>query len=65
MELRRRAAYVRRERRGHTLQPTALVNEACLRLAAQHATEWQNRAHFAAVAAQMMRRILVEHAGGA
>ena len=62
-ELRRRAAaYLRRERGGHTLQPTAIVNEAYLRLAAQHATEWQSREHFVAVAAQMMRRILVDHA---
>jgi RNA polymerase sigma factor (TIGR02999 family) len=62
-ELRRRAAaYLRRERGGHLLQPTALVNEAYLRLADQRDVEWQNRAHVAAIAAQMMRRILVDHA---
>lgn len=51
-----------RERRGHTLQPTALVNEVYLRLADQHAMKWQNRAQFFGIAAQMMRRILVSHA---
>ncbi len=62
-ELRRRAAaYLRRERRGHTLQPTALVNEAYLRLAGQSDVAWQNRAHFFGLASQMMRRILVDHA---
>jgi RNA polymerase sigma factor (TIGR02999 family) len=62
-ELRRRAAaYLRRERRDHTLQPTALVNEAYLRLVGQRRTIWQNRAQFYGVAAQMMRRILVDHA---
>jgi RNA polymerase sigma factor (TIGR02999 family) len=62
-ELRRRAAaYLRRERANHTLQPTALVNEAYLRLAAQRGAAWRSRAHFAAMAAQMMRRILVDHA---
>jgi RNA polymerase sigma-70 factor (ECF subfamily) len=61
-ELHRRAtAYLRRERRDHTLQPTALVNEAYLRLVDQRAA-WQNRAHFLGVAAQMMRRVLVDHA---
>ena len=62
-ELRRRAnAYLRRERRDHTLQPTALVHEAYLRLAGQDRVTWQSRAHFFGVAAQMMRRILVDHA---
>lgn len=62
-ELRRRAAaYLRRERRGHTLQPTALVHEAYLRLVKQDRSAWQNRAQFLAVAAQMMRRILVDRA---
>jgi RNA polymerase sigma factor (TIGR02999 family) len=62
-ELRKRAAgYLRRERRGHTLQPTALVHEAYLRLVDQSRVEWQGRAHFLAVAAQMMRRVLVDHA---
>jgi len=64
-ELRRRAAaYLRRERTDHTLQPTALVNEAYLRLIGQERVVWQNRAHFYGVAAQMMRRILVDHARG-
>ena len=64
-ELRRRAAaYLRRERTDHTLQPTALVNEAYLRLLGQERVAWQNRAHFYGVAAQMMRRILVDHARG-
>jgi len=62
-ELRRRAAaYLRRERAGHTLQPTALVHEAYLRLVDQHATAWQNRAQFFGIASQMMRRILVDRA---
>ena len=62
-ELRRLAAsYLRRERAGHTLQPTALVHEAYLRLVDQTQVRWQNRAHFFGVAAQMMRRILVDHA---
>jgi RNA polymerase sigma factor (TIGR02999 family) len=62
-ELRNIAArYLRRERPDHTLQPTALVNEAYLRLIDQKQVEWQNRAHFMGVAAQMMRRILVDHA---
>jgi RNA polymerase sigma-70 factor, ECF subfamily len=51
-----------RERAGHTLQPTALVNEVYLRLLDQHEMNWQNRAQFFAIAAQMMRRILVSHA---
>ena len=54
--------YLRRERQDHTLQPTALVNEAYLRLIDQKQVQWQNRAHFVGVAAQMMRRILVDHA---
>jgi RNA polymerase sigma-70 factor (ECF subfamily) len=61
-ELRRQAAfYMRRERPGHTLQPTALVHEAYLRLVEQREVP-QNRAHFLAVAAQLMRRILVDYA---
>ncbi len=62
-ELRRIAhAYVQRERSGHTLETTALVNEAYLRLAGGQNVNWQNRAHFFAVAAQVMRRILIDHA---
>jgi RNA polymerase sigma-70 factor, ECF subfamily len=62
-DLRRRAgAYFRRERPGHTLQPTALVHEAYLRLVDQRHVAWKNRAQFLALAAQMMRRILVDHA---
>ena len=62
-DLRRRAAaHLRRERRSHTLQPTALVHEAYLRLVDQRRAVWQNRAHFLAVASQMMRRILVDRA---
>jgi RNA polymerase sigma factor (TIGR02999 family) len=62
-ELRRRAAhYLRRERRGHTLQPTALVNEAYLRLFHAEGLEWNDRAHFLATMAQQMRRILVDYA---
>jgi RNA polymerase sigma factor (TIGR02999 family) len=62
-ELRRRAAaYLRRERRGNTLQPTALVHEAYLRLVDQRRAVWQNRAQFLGVAAEMMRRILVDRA---
>jgi RNA polymerase sigma factor (TIGR02999 family) len=62
-ELRRQAArYLRRERPNHTLQPTALVNEAFLRLIEQRDVRWQNRAHFFGIAAQAMRRILVDHA---
>ena len=62
-ELRAQAArYMRRERRDHTLQPTALVHEAYLRLIGQSRVSWQNRAHFFGLAAQMMRRILVDHA---
>jgi RNA polymerase sigma-70 factor, ECF subfamily len=62
-ELRRLARkYMRMERANHTLQPTALVNEAYLRLIGQPGISWQNRAHFFAAAAQLMRRILVDHA---
>ena len=62
-ELRRLArSYLRRERSDHTLQATALVNEAYLRLIDQHSVTWRNRAHFFGIAAQMMRRILVNHA---
>lgn len=62
-ELRRIAhRYVQRERAGHTLQTTALVNEAYLRLAGQQKVDWQNRAHFFAVSAQVMRHILIDHA---
>lgn len=62
-ELRKLAAsYMRKERLDHTLQPTALVNEAFLKLIDQRAVKWQNRAHFFGIAAQAMRRILVDHA---
>ena len=62
-ELRRLAAkYLRRERVNHTLQPTALVNEAYLRLIDQQKVEWQNRAQFFGLAARLMRNILVDHA---
>ena len=62
-ELRKLAsAYLRRERADHTLQPTALVHEAFLKLVDQRAVRWQNRAHFFGIAAQAMRRILVDHA---
>jgi RNA polymerase sigma factor (TIGR02999 family) len=62
-ELRRRAARaLRREGEGHTLQPTALVHEAWLRLDGQHDARWESRSQFFAVAAQMMRRVLVDHA---
>ena len=62
-ELRRLARlYLSREKVGHTLQPTALINEAYLRLLKWHSVDWQGRAHFIAVAAKMMRRILVNHA---
>src|SRR6478735_6390518 len=57
------ASYLRRERPGHTLQPTALVNEAYLRLVGQEARpDWQSRSHFVAIAANHMRQILVDHA---
>ena len=62
-ELRRQAAnYMRRERPGQSLQTTALVHEAFLKLVNQRAVEWQNRNHFFAIAAHVMRRILVDHA---
>jgi len=62
-ELRRMAGnYLRRENPGHTLQPTALVHEAWLRLIDQARVDWRNRGQFFGVAAQMMRRILVDHA---
>jgi len=62
-ELRRiAAAHMRRERADHTLQPTALVHEAFLRMADQEAADWQDRAHFLAVAALAMRQVLVDHA---
>ncbi len=62
-ELRRLAArYMRRERSDHTLQSTELVHEAYLRLIGQNRVKWQNRAHFFAIAAQSIRRILVDHA---
>jgi len=62
-ELRRLARYyMRRERAGATLQTTALVNEAYLRLVDQKKVQWQNRAHFFAIAAQLMRRILIDRA---
>jgi RNA polymerase sigma factor (TIGR02999 family) len=54
--------YMKRERAGHSLQTTALVNEAYMRLVAYKRMQWQNRAHFLAVSAQAMRRILVDHA---
>jgi len=53
---------MRHERDGHTLQPTALANEAFIRLIDQHSIDWKNRAHFFALAAQAMRRVLVDHA---
>lgn len=56
------ASYLRKERQGHTLQPTALVNEAYLRLVDQKSPNWQDRAHFFGVAARLMRQILVDHA---
>ena len=62
-ELRRLARHhLRRERAGHTLQTTALVNQAYLRLVDQRKVQWQNRAHFFALSAQLMRRILLDHA---
>jgi RNA polymerase sigma-70 factor (ECF subfamily) len=63
VELRRVArAYMARERREHTLQPTALVNEAFLRLTDAKRIRWQDRAHFLGIAARLMRRVLVDHA---
>jgi RNA polymerase sigma factor (TIGR02999 family) len=62
-ELRRQARRaLRREGEGHTLQPTALVHEAWLRLGGQHEAHWESRTQFFAIAAQMMRRVLVDHA---
>ena len=62
-ELRRLArGYMLRERRGHTLQTTALVNEAFLRLADARSVSWQDRAHFLGISARLMRRVLVDHA---
>ena len=62
-ELRRQARrYLRRERPDHTLQSTALVNEAYLRLVDQRSANWRNRSQFFGIAAQLMRRILVDHA---
>lgn len=62
-ELRRQARrHLRRERIGHTLQTTALVNEAYLKLAKQKTVRWESRAHFFGIAATMMRRILIDHA---
>ena len=62
-ELRRMAhRYMQRERNGHTLETTALVNEAYLRLAGQQKIDWQSRAHFFAVTARVMRHVLIDHA---
>src|SRR5215831_16647850 len=62
-ELRKLAGhYMRRERPDHTLQPTGLLHEAYLRLVKQHKVNWQNKAHFFAIAGSLMRRILVDHA---
>lgn len=62
-ELRRLArSFLARERGAHTLQPTALVHEAYLRLFDQRRVDWQNRAHFYGIAASMMRRVLIDHA---
>lgn len=62
-ELRRLAgSYLRRERPDHTLQPTALVHEAYMKLIDQKKVQWQNRAHFFGIAAQVMRRLLMDHA---
>jgi RNA polymerase sigma-70 factor, ECF subfamily len=64
-ELRRLAAsYMRRERPNHTLQATALVHEAYVKLLQQRSVDWQGRAHFFGIAAQLMRRILIDHARG-
>ena len=62
-ELHRQAKrFLRRERAGHTLQTTALINEVYLKLVDRHDVQWQSRTHFFAVASQAMRRILVDHA---
>jgi len=64
-ELKRLArGYMRRERQDHTLQTTALVHEAYLKLIRQQGVDWQGRSHFCGVAAQLMRRILIDHARG-
>jgi RNA polymerase sigma factor (TIGR02999 family) len=64
-ELKRLArAYMRRERSDHTLQTTALVHEAYLRLVRQEVVHWQGRSHFLGIAAQLMRRVLIDHARG-
>lgn len=64
-ELRRLAnSYLRKERSNHTLQPTALVHEAFLRLIGQNEIEWQDRAHFFGIAARLMREVLIEYARG-
>jgi RNA polymerase sigma factor (TIGR02999 family) len=64
-ELRRLAGrYMRRERENHTLQTTALVHEAYLKLVEQNSVNWQSRAHFFGIAAQIMRRVLIDHARG-
>lgn len=64
-ELRRIAdGYLRREKKGHTLQPTALINEAYARLVGTEQPDYRNRAHFLGVAAQVMRQILIDHARG-
>lgn len=64
-ELRRMAhRYMKRERRGHTLQTSALINEAYLRLVNQKNVHWANRAHFFGISAKIMRRILIDHARG-
>lgn len=62
-ELHRQAArFLRKERQGHTLQTTALINEAYLKLIQQHSVKWESRTHFFAIAANAMRRILVDYA---
>src|SRR5947209_11299636 len=62
-ELHKQAArYLRRERAGHTLQTTALIHEAFLKLVGQREANWESRNHFFAIAAQAMRRILIDHA---
>lgn len=58
------ASFFRRERPGHTLQPTALVHEAWMRLADQKVVQWQGRTHFLAIAGRIMRRVLVDYARG-
>src|SRR5437867_9871341 len=64
-ELHRMAArYLRRERPDHTLQPTALIHEAYVRLVDEHSVKWENRAHFFGIAAHVMRQILVDYARG-